>query len=188
MSEMAAERTWDDNRKAINQLWPAMTYTEEESRLWREDLSGLDQSLLYDAIRNAKRRHDSVVPHLKWMLDGYRELDAARRSALKSGQKKREPKISYHWDDAEDRRLARHYVEWIDNASPSDYRQIHDDVFEMKNFQRMRSKTVTSLVVYAKERLLGIQTVMGEVVGDGAGIKPLYTSDSVMSVKKGEAK
>jgi hypothetical protein len=184
MNELAAERTWDDNKVAINQLWPVATYTDEEARLWREDLSGLDQALLYDAIRNVKRRHDSVYPQLKWVLDGYRELAALRRAALKSTASSKEPKVSYSWDDAEDKRMARAYVDWIDQASPSDYRQIHDDIFEMENFRKMKSPTVTGLICYAKERLLGITTIMGKVVDGGANIKPLYSSASIPSAKQ----
>jgi hypothetical protein len=178
MSELAAERTWEDNKLAINQLWPVASYTDEEARLWREDLGGLDQALLYDAIRNVKRRHDSVYPQLKWVLDSYRELMTLRRAALKSTSSK-EPKVSYSWDDAEDKRLAREYVEWIEQATPSEYRTIYDHIFEMENFRKMRSPTVIKLVSYAKERLLGITTVMGKVVDDGRDVKPLYSSGNI---------
>jgi len=178
MSELAAERTWDDNKVAINQLWPVATYTDEEARLWREDLSGLDQALLYDAIRNVKRQHDSIYPQLKWVLDGYREALALRRAALKSGPA-REPKVVCSWDDAEDNRMARSYVEWIEQASPSDYPAIYDDVFEMDNLRKMRSLTVLKLVMYAKQRLLGVKPLMGRVVNDGAAIVPLFSAGDI---------
>lgn len=180
MSELAAERTWDDNRKVINDLWPVVKFTDEERRLWHDDLSGFDQSMLYDAIRNVKRSHDSVYPQLKWILDAYRELAIRRRAAISgTSGKPKEPKVCHHFDDAEDRRRRREYIEWIESASPTDYRAIYDHVFDMENFRHMKSQTVSSLILYAKERLLGIKPVMGRVINDGDGVTPLYTYDKL---------
>jgi len=184
MSELAAERTWDDNRNVINQLWPVMEFTAEERRLWHDDLHGLDQSMLYDALRNVKRRHESLYPQLKWVLDAYRELSTLRRAAVKASASKVERKISYSWDDATDKRMAREYVEWIDRASPDEYRQIHDDIFEMEHFRKMKSPTVIKLICYAKERLLGIQVVMGQVAAGGADIKPLYSAGDIATINE----
>lgn len=181
MSELAAERTWNDNRTAINQLWPAVTYTPEEARLWKDDLSGLDQSMLYDAIRNTKRSHDSVYPQLKWVLDAYRELAMRRRVAVTGIRQKttNEPKVCHYFDDAEDKRRRREYIDWIESASPTDYRAIYDDIFDMQNFKHMKSVTVSSLILYAKERLLGIKPIMGRVLDDGRDVQPLFGSPAI---------
>jgi hypothetical protein len=72
-------RTWEENKTAINQLWPMAQFTEEERRLWHDDLSGLDQAVLYDAIRNVKRNNESLYPQLKWLRDEYRHLSRLAR-------------------------------------------------------------------------------------------------------------
>lgn len=74
-------RTWDENRQAINQLWPLMTFTDEEKRLWHDDLAGLNQDVLYDAIRNVKRANDSNYPHIKWVREEYRGLERLSKFA-----------------------------------------------------------------------------------------------------------
>lgn len=76
-------RTWDENRRAINELWPLLQFTGEEKRLWTDDLSGLDQDLLYDAIRNVKRNNESNYPQIKWVRDEYRSLDRVRKLAAR---------------------------------------------------------------------------------------------------------
>jgi hypothetical protein len=67
-------RTWEQNRTAINQLWPQCQWTDEERRLWSDDLASVDQDVLYDAARNVKRNNDTLYPQLKWFRDEYRSL------------------------------------------------------------------------------------------------------------------
>ena len=74
-------RTWEENRSAINQLWPQCQWTDEERRLWKDDLSSLDQAVLYDAVRNVKRTKETLYPQLKWVLEEHRDLMRARKRA-----------------------------------------------------------------------------------------------------------
>jgi hypothetical protein len=170
-------RTWDENRQSINQLWPIAQFTEEEKRLWNDDLSGLDQDTLYDAIRNAKRGHDAVYPQLKWILDEYRSLSALRRAALRMN-KPREEKTLWNIDDKRDRETRNELMEWVDRAQPNEYRAIYDAVFEMETFKNLHSVTATRIIAYAKERLLGIKPQFGKVNDDGS-VTPLFTSQGV---------
>jgi hypothetical protein len=168
-------RTWEDNRAAINQLWPASTFTEEERRLWSDDLSGKDQAILYDAIRNAKRGHDSVYPQLKWVLDEYRELARLRRDALDRKRSPGERKVLITISTDEDRQIAGEFIAWIDEAQPSDYQLIYDAIFATDSFNKTSATTAFRLVEYAKKRLLGIKPQLSRVTRDG-GIEPLVMS------------
>lgn len=170
-------RTWDDNRTAINELWPVVQFTNEEKRLWNDDLSGLDQDTLYDAIRNAKRNHDSVYPQLKWILDAYRELTNLRRAALRM-TKQSEPKTPCEVDDAYDRETRNEMIEWIDRAEPGEYDAIHAAIFEMNTFRRMRCVTVSGILAYAKQRLRGISPKFGRV-DDSGDVTPMFTASGV---------
>ena len=97
-------RTWEDNKLAINELWPAYVFTGEERKLWTDDLSHLDQAMLYDAIRNAKRSHETPFPQIKWLTDAYRELNRLRKGAthFKDPQ---HPRLKVDVKDDENRRL-----------------------------------------------------------------------------------
>lgn len=170
-------RTWDDNRTAINQLWPVAQFTDEEKRLWSDDLSGLDQETLYDAIRNAKRTHDSVYPQLKWILDAYRELTNLRRAALRLSQP-REKKTEWNIDDDGDRQARNEMIEWVDRAEPSEYQAIHDAVFAHGTFERLHSITALRIVMYAKQRLLGIEPQFGRV-DDSGTVTPVFSAAGV---------
>lgn len=157
-------RTWEDNKTAINQLWPMVQFTEEEKRLWREDLSNLDQDVLYDAIRNVKRGHDTLYPQLKWMLDGYRDLFSLRRRALRQTSEKHQ-KLDLNISADEDRQLASDFISVIDGASPDQYETIENMVLD--KLPRMHSATALRVLMYAKKRLLGQEALCGRVNADG---------------------
>lgn len=157
-------RTWDENKTAINQLWPQCQWTEEERRLWHGDLCGLDQAVLYDALRNVKRNRDTLYPQLKWILDEHRELSwAKRRSAKKKATT--EKKLDLHIDDQEDRQLHDDFVALIDMSGPSDFENVEERVLD--SLPKMRATTALRALMYAKLRLLGQSHRFGRV--DDAG-------------------
>lgn len=170
-------RTFDENKVSINQLWPVAQFTEEERRLWHDDLSGLDQDMLYDAIRNVKRSHDNVYPQLKWILDAYRELLNLRRAALRIASP-REKKTEWNIDDARDREQRNEMMEWVDRASPSEFDAIRDAVFSDGVFPNLHSITALRIMTYAKKRLLGIEPKFGRV-NESGGVDPLFTATGV---------
>lgn len=115
-------RTWQQNSDAINGLWPQCQWTDEEIDLWRSDLAGLDQDVLFEAIREVKRSKESLYPQLVWVLTAYRTLSAARRAADRVAAP-REPAYSgdrLEIDPAESRRLAAEIAADIDAAGPGD--------------------------------------------------------------------
>lgn len=75
-------RTWDQNRETINDLWPLIELRPEERQLWHDDLSPLDQEVLYEALREVKRSHDSPWPQLAWIHAAYRAIVSARRTSV----------------------------------------------------------------------------------------------------------
>lgn len=158
-------KTWDENRAVINQFWPT-DWNPEEMKLMREDLSPLDQDMLYDAIRNAKRKHDTPFVHLKWLLDEYRELSTLKRAAMRTAMPKEE-RVLMSFSEDEDGRIAQEFIDWIDEAQPSDYQTIYDAIFTPESFNKTTSKTALRLVAYAKSRLLGIEPQFSRVTKDG---------------------
>jgi len=157
-------RTWDENRLAMNQLWPSHIWSDEELKLVREDLSPLDQPTLYDAIRNAKRKHDTPFVHLKWLLDEYRELASAKRNALKVTQPK-DPKLKLDIDDDLDRKLSADFVAWIDGCEPGDFGDVEAKVLD--KLPQMHSLSALKVLGYARSRLLGQETQFGRITKSG---------------------
>lgn len=158
-------KTWEDNRSVINQLWPAYQMTDEERRLWTEDLSGLkDQEVLYDAIRNARRSHDSEWPQLKWVHDEYRALFSTRKAALKRPVPK-EQKLEIHVEQSENDQLAADFTAAIDGASPSEFERIEEMV--LQKLPRMHAASALRILNYARLRLLNQGEQFGRVTADG---------------------
>lgn len=145
-------RTWEENKTAINQLWPQCQWTDEERRLWKDDLSGLDQEVLYDAIRNVKRTKDTLYPQLKWVLEEHRELMRARkRTASKPVDQGVKLKIDVN--DEEDKQLHKDFLAFIDISTPSDFGEVETRVFD--KLSKMHSLTAIKVLKYARMRLLG---------------------------------
>ena len=157
-------KTWDENRASINQLWPTFVFTDAEKQLWHDDLSGLDQDVLHDAIRNVKRTRDTQWPQLKWMLDGYRELAHSKRQA-KTHRIKSEPRLNLIISEDENSRLADDFIAYIDSATPTDCPQIIEMVLD--RLPKMHSRTAMRVINYAKKRLLGEEQLFGRVSASG---------------------
>lgn len=160
-------RTWDENRTAINQLWPQCQLTDEERRLWWDDLSGehIDQDVLYDALRNVKRSHDTLYPHLKWIRDEYNSLRSSKKAAQRKAVKP-EPKLDLSGiSDEGDRRLSEDFVALIDLASPSDFDDIQARV--IAKVDEMHARSAIRVLNYARKRLLGETQQFGKVDSSG---------------------
>ena len=146
-------RTWDENRTAINQLWPQCQWTDEERRLWKDDLSGLDQAVLYDALRNVKRTKETLYPQLKWVLEEHRDLMRARkRLAVKPVSHDVKLDLSGIRDE-EDKRLHDDFLQLIDLSDPADFDGVQDRVLD--NLPKMHWATANKVLKYARMRLLG---------------------------------
>lgn len=158
-------RTWDDNRAAINQLWPQCQWSEEERRLLHDDLGSLDQAVLYDALRNVKRNYDTLYPQLKWMLESYRELMSARKRAS-TPSKPQERKLDLSIDDEEDRRMSSDFIALVDKATPAEFSEIESAVLDV-GLPKMHSRSAIRVLRYARCRLLGEQELFSRVTSTG---------------------
>lgn len=157
-------KTWDTNRQTINQLWPLMEFTPEEKKLWHDDLSGLDQAVLYDAIRNVKRNNDTNYPQLKWVREEYRVLDRLRnmrRPIAPTG----EPKQIVNIDADKNAAMRDELKVAIELAEPCDYQFTVDLVADKAGKCEIEMATAFRLVRYLNERL-GIAA--GGRIGDAA--------------------
>lgn len=161
-------RTWEDNKEAINQLWPTQ-WNAEEAKLLNDDLSPLNQPMLYDAIRNTKRSHDTPFVHLKWLLDEYRSLAMARKHAIKP-QRSVNEKLRLVIDDEEDKSLVKDFLAYIDMAPPGEFNEIEARVLD--KLPQMHSASAVRVLSYARARLLGQETQFSRVTRDG-DLKPI---------------
>lgn len=145
-------RTWDDNRRAINELWPLMEFSSEAKKLWTDDLSGLDQVVLYDAIRNVRRNTESNYPQLKWIRDEYRglrRLSTFGTTPSQSGEPRQVVKI----DPDADSQMREELRAYIDGATPSEFRSTVDLIAEKASKLQIEMATAFRLVRYLTERL-----------------------------------
>jgi hypothetical protein len=146
-------RTWDDNRAAINGLWPMMQLTDEEKLLWHDDLSPLDQVVLYDAIRNVKRNHDTLYPQIKWVKDEYRTLARLRQLSDKRPKQDAEPRQTVSIPKEDDERFAGEIREYIDGCVPSQWREAVDYIADQAARCNIELATGFRLGRYLNERL-----------------------------------
>lgn len=158
-------RTWDENRTAINQLWPQCQWTDEERRLWHDDLHCLDQPMLYDALRNVKRNNDTLYPQLKWILDSYRELASARKRATRPSHLI-EKKLELTHTDDDDRQTAAEFIALIEVLSPADFHELEHKVLHI-GLPRMHSASAVRVLNYARVRLLGEENRFSRVTRSG---------------------
>jgi hypothetical protein len=158
-------RTWDDNRTAINQLWPQCQWTDEERCLWHDDLHALDQPMLYDALRNVKRNNDTLYPQLKWILESYRELASSRKRATKPATPA-EQKLKVDINDDDDRKLTSDFLALIDISQPSDWPMVEKRVLDV-GLPKMHSHSAQRVLNYARLRLLGEEPLFSRVTRSG---------------------
>jgi hypothetical protein len=157
-------RTWDENRVAINELWPLVQFTAEEKRLWTDDLSGLDQDSLYDAIRNVKRNNESNYPQLKWVRDEYRSLDRVRKLSSRRSSAE-EPRQVVKIDADQNARMRDELTIVVDQAGNGDYESIVELIADKAAGHKIEMATAFGLVRYLQRRL-GMAN--GGRIGDAA--------------------
>lgn len=144
-------RTWDENRTAINQLWPMVQFTDEEKRLWSEDLSRLDQAALYDALRNIKRTRDSLYPQLPWVLAEYREVMRARKATERRPAAERHTPVVIDRDT--DLQVGRDLKAVVEMTTRETYTETVDMIADSAARLKIEMKTAYSLVQYLLKRL-----------------------------------
>jgi hypothetical protein len=146
-----SERTWDHNRTAINQLWPHCQWTDEERRLLTDDLASLDQDVLYDALRNVKREHDTLYPQLRWFRDEYRSLERLR--SLRKPQPATEKRKVVDVGKDLDERTRDELMLVIQDATLENYREVVSLVAAKAGAEQIRMQTAFALNKYLYERL-----------------------------------
>ena len=164
-------RTWEDNRALINGYWRlAMeTYSPEERELWRDDLSGLDQDVLYEALREVKRSKETPYPQLAWVHSAYRSILSAKRAAERTSRvtQKAFTGDRLEIDREESRRIRAEIEAEIAVAGREDYdairRRVTVDVID-----QLEAVDAVALLHLAGEKLLGNQARGGRVTRESA--------------------
>lgn len=146
-------RTWELNRQAINQLWPQCQWTDEERKLLNEDLSTLDQDVLYDSLRNVKRTRDTLYPQLKWIIEEYKHLDRMKRYSLKPA-----PGTNETWKPVRickdtDSRIGEELRAVIQEATLGQKDEIVELIADKASSLQIEMQTAYRLVRYLIERL-----------------------------------
>lgn len=146
-------RTWDQNRAAINQLWPHCKWTDEERVLWHDDLHKLDQPVLYDAIRNVKRNNESMYPQLKWVREEYRQLHRLRTFADKKRADASEPRQVVRIDKDADAAMREELKAVVEMTTPSEFQGTVDLIADKAARLQIEMATAFWLVKYLLRRL-----------------------------------
>ena len=146
-------RTWDENRVAINQLWPKCEWTDEERKLMHDDLEPLDQAVLYDAIRNVKRNNDTLYPQLKWFRDEYRSLNRVKSLQERRPNPEREQRQVVRIEKRDDDKMAGELRAYIDGCTPGDWREAVDFIADKAASLKVEMATAFRLCRYLNERL-----------------------------------
>jgi len=146
-------RTWDENREAVNGLWPMMQLTSEEKKLWHDDLSPLDQVVLYDAIRNVKRSHDTLYPQIKWIRDEYRTLHRMKTLRDRRANPDSEPRKLVRIEKRDDEAMAADIRTYIEGCEPRHWREAVDFIAGKAADLKIEMNTAYKLVRYLNERL-----------------------------------
>ena len=146
-------RTWEENKQAINQLWPRAEFTNEERKLWNDDLGSLDQSVLYDAIRNVKRNTDTLYPHIKWFREEYRGLHRVRKFSEQRATPGSEPRKAVVIDAKTNDATRETLREWLSQLVPANYQEGIDCIAQHAHDLKVGMTTAFRLVRYLQERL-----------------------------------
>ena len=146
-------RTWDQNRAAINQLWPHCKWTDEERGLWHDDLHRLDQVVLYDAIKNVKRNNESMYPQLKWVREEYRELHRLKTASEKKRLSTTEPRQIVNIDKAVDAAMREELKAFVEMTTPAEFQGTVNLIADKAARLEIEMATAFRLVSYLLRRL-----------------------------------
>lgn len=146
-------RTWDQNRAAINQLWPHCKWTDEERVLWHDDLHRLDQVVLYDAIKNVKRNNESMYPQLKWVREEYRQLHRLKTFSENKRLATTEPRQLVNIDEAADAAMREELKAVVEMTTPAEFRGTVDLIADKAARLQIKMATAFRLVSYLLRRL-----------------------------------
>lgn len=146
-------RTWDQNRAAINQLWPHCKWTDEERVLWHDDLHRLDQVVLYDAIKNVKRNNESMYPQLKWVREEYRQLHRLKTFSEKKRLATTEPRQIVNIDKAADAAMREELKAVVEMTTPDQFQSTVDLIADKAACLKIEMATAFRLVSYLLRRL-----------------------------------
>lgn len=146
-------RTWELNRQAMNQLWPQCQWTDEERKLLNEDLSTLDQDVLYDSLRNVKRTRDTLYPQLKWITEEYKHLDRMKRYLLKPAPGTNDPRKPVRICKDTDSRIGAELRAVIQGATLRQKDEIVKLIADKAASLQIEMQTAYRLVRYLLERL-----------------------------------
>jgi len=168
-------RSWEENRKAINQLWKHCEWEEEERAVWADRLSHLDQDLVYRSLRHVYATRDSAYPKLAWVLEAYKTFKAEHDESLRPKnianggsqylEQKRAARASYPHDEEASRSLREKFAKRIDESRPEDHEAICEEI--ISSLDVLLSRHAYWLLGYASDRLLGTRSTAGSIDRDG---------------------
>lgn len=149
--------TWEENGRAIRQLWPDAVWNDALRSLFMKELEPLDQTALADAIRQVKKTYTSQQPEVKWVLEAYAQVQNANRLAAKKPLPPPQKHVIPDVDEANEQRLFREWASVIDEADADAL-----DSFEPKIMASMESAKIS-----AKTAFLLLGRIRGRIANAG---------------------
>ena len=145
--------TWEENIKAIRELWPDAVWNDTLRSLFMKELEPLQQDALADAIRLVKKTYTSQQPEVKWVLQAYSEVQNAKRLAERKPLQPAPKHVIADTDETQEQRLFREWASVIESASKAELGSFNEPIVAAMESARLSAKTAFILLSQIRKRL-----------------------------------
>lgn len=145
--------TWEENVKAIRELWPDAVWNDTLRSLFMKELEPLQQDALADAIRLVKKTYTSQQPEVKWVLQAYSEVQNAKRLAARKPAPPAQKHVIPDTDETQEQRLFREWSSVIETASTAEVGLFQEQIVAAMESARLSAKTAFILLSQIRKRL-----------------------------------
>lgn len=161
-------RTWNDNAKAINQLWQTFQPSDELRVLFRDTFQKLDQDVLYIAIRNARADNDGPWPQIRWITSAYAEEQSKRRRASRpAAVEHREPTKFAVPDKSAEQTLLDHMRQYIASCREDQFREIESRILDKLSAGALSMTGAYGVLMDLRRKVFGEGPGLSVVTLDG---------------------
>jgi hypothetical protein len=176
-----SERTWTDNVRVINQLWPGFNPTEEYRLLFRDTFADLNQDALYTAIRNARAENEGPWPVIKFIMHEYREVCRLSRASFTMQTVKAVQRTKFDFPDPEEQqKLVSQMREYIGVSKDEQFREIEKRVLDKLDGGKLCAASAYGVLMDLRRKVFGDAPGLCTVTRSGElrPMPPLVRGDS----------
>ena len=145
--------TWEENIKAIRELWPDAVWNDTLRSLFMKELEPLQQGAVAEAIRLVKKTYTSQQPEVKWVLQAYSEVQNAKRLAERKPLQAAPKHVIADTDETQEQRLFREWASVIESASKAELGSFNEPIGAAMESARLSAKTAFILLSQIRKRL-----------------------------------